>query len=367
MGLHVYTHFCSVYLGSYAILARMKIALKVTPQRSTQYMNMADRLALPELLASPLRGIIASAEMIRLAGQAYVLVELKADTSLDPLSLEILGRLGATSEIYEYYERLGDVEGPLLRPLASPFTAFLPHEIAEARRYKGKTNELFTQVLLNVAVFAGAYAEQSTERLRILDPLAGGGTTLFLALSAGYDAFGIEMQRQDVETTAGYIRQYLTGEGIPFKEIDERGRKAGRRYQFEIGRKGQKLTRAQTEGSRVLVLAHGDTAEATSHMREISGGPHMHAIVGDLPYGIQHFGELSNLLRKALPVWERMLLPGGTLALAWNATRIERASMLDLVLSTTHLRVLDETPYTQFAHAVDRVIKKRDILIAVAK
>src|SRR5260370_615039 len=106
------------------------------------------------------------------------------------------------------------------------------------RRYKGKTNEVFTRVLLNIAIFAGAYSNQFTERLRVLDPLAGGGTTLFLALAAGYDAFGIEQQRQDVETTAVFVRQYLNSEHIPYKVINERWRRAGRRYQFEIGQKG---------------------------------------------------------------------------------------------------------------------------------
>ena len=96
---------------------------------------------------------------------------------------------------------------------------------------------------------------------------------------------------------------------------DERARKAGRRYQFEIGPKGQ---------TRTLVLAHGDTREAELHLREVPGGSRMHAIIADLPYGIQHFGEISALLSQALPVWERLLLPGGTIALAWNATRIER-------------------------------------------
>ena len=42
----------------------------------------------------------------------------------------------------------------------------------------------------------------------------------------------------------------------------------------------------------------------------------MHTIVGDLPYGIQHFGEISALLGRVLPAWESLLLPGGTLALA---------------------------------------------------
>ncbi len=335
-----------------------KLALKITPQRSTQYANMTAKLAEPELLASPLRAAITHIEPVTFAGQAYLLVSLDNESvSSQCLELEeILPRLGATSEAYEFFERIGDVEGPFLRPLETTFDPFLPLEMAEIRRYKGKTNEVFTRVLLNIAIFAGAFTNQFTGRLRILDPLAGGGTTLFLALSDGYDAFGIEHQKQDVDTTVVFLRQYLNSIRMPYKELDERGRRTGRRYQFEIGRKGV---------TRRLVLAHGDTCDAYLHMQEVPGGPHLHAIVADLPYGIQHFGEIAGMLSKALPVWESILLPGGTIALAWNATPIERTTIIDLVEQQTQLRIRNDPPYTQFVHTVDRVIKKRDILVAV--
>lgn len=343
----------------------MKLALKITPQRSTQYANLAEALALPELLASPLAPVIREATQVKLGGQGYLLVEMDEEVAsssgsgapdLPSSQMAVLSRLGATSEIARYFDAICDMRGPFLQPLEPQFTPFVPLEMAEARRYKGKTNELFTQVLLNLAIFAGAYSEQMAGRLRILDPLSGGGTTLFLALAYGYDAFGIEMNRQDVDTSAVFVRQYLHGEGIPFKEVDEHGRKAGRRDLFEIGRKGN---------TRTLVLAHGDTVQADLHLREVPGGSRMHAIVGDLPYGIQHFSEIASLLEKALPVWERVLLPGGALALAWNATRTDRQQMIDLFTGRSRLRVLNEPPYTQLAHAVDRVIKKRDILLAV--
>ena len=335
-----------------------KLALKITPQRSTQYANMTEKLAKPELLASPLGAAITHIEPVTFAGQAYLFVSLDNESvSSQCLELEqVLPRLGATSEAYEFFERIGDVEGPFLRPLETTFVPFLPLEMAEIRRYKGKTNEVFTRVLLNIAVFAGAFTNQYTGRLRILDPLAGGGTTLFLALSDGYDAFGIEHQKQDIDTTVVFLRQYLNSIHMPYKELDERGRRTGRRYQFEIGRKG---------ATRRLVLAHGDTCDAHLHMQEVPGGPHMHAIVADLPYGIQHFGEIAGMLSKALPVWESILLPGGTVALAWNATRIERTAMIDLVEQQTQLRIRNDPPYTRFVHTVDRVIKKRDILVAV--
>ncbi|HLG60416.1 MAG TPA: hypothetical protein VKY19_00680 [Ktedonosporobacter sp.] len=365
----------------------MKLALKITPQRTTQYAHMTASLATPELLASPLAAAIDEVAPVTLAGQSYLLATLDVARIPSPTVFDSLFRLGAISEVYEYFdsaflsaptmnrgatgvealergtlskdfERIGEVAGPLLRPLEPRFTPFVPLEMAEARRYRGKTNEVFTRVLLNVALFAGAYREQYTQRLRILDPLAGGGTTLFLALAYGYDAFGIELERQDVETTAVFVRQYFANEGMRVKEIDERSRKAGRRHQFEIGPKGE---------TRLLVLAHGNAREAALHMREVAGGPRMHAIVGDLPYGIQHFGEIASLLSESLPVWERMLLPGGSLALAWNATRIERAALVELIECHSSLYVLNEPPYTRFAHAVDRVIKKRDIVVAVSR
>ena len=334
----------------------MKIALRIKPQRNTQYANMADVLAAPEILASPVGARLDSLTPIHLAAQAYLLAEYSENTVELAEWAALLPRLGAISEGFEYFAQIANVDGPLLRPLEPSFTPFVPPEMAEVRRYKGKTNELFTQVLLNMAIFAGGYRDQFHGRLRILDPLAGGATTLFLALAAGYDAFGIEHNRQDVESTEVFVRQYLHSEHIPYKEVDEKVRKAGRRYQLEVGKKGE---------TRSLVLAHGETAQAAQHMHEVVGGPHFHAIVGDLPYGIQHFGELVDILRQALPVWEQLLLPGGTLALAWNATRSERAALGQLIETQTRLRLRNDPPYTQLEHTVDRVIKKRDILIAV--
>ncbi|WP_376795339.1 hypothetical protein [Thermogemmatispora sp.] len=318
---------------------------------------MVETLAEPELRASPLGPAIAELERRALGGQSYLLATIEEDKVERETCLRLLAHLGTISEVYEYFAEVAGVEGPFLRPLALPWQPFISPEVAEVRRYKGKTNEIFTRVLLNVALFAGAYAG-SRERLRILDPLAGGGTTLFVALAAGYDAFGIEQKRQDVETTAVFLRQYLSGEGITFREICER-RRSGKRYQFEVRPEGKRGE------ARLVVLVHGDSCEAPLHLREIPGGPRVHAIVGDLPYGIQHIGEIGELLGRALPAWVELLLPGGAIALAWNATRLPREEMCALVERYSGLQTRNDPPYTQFGHTVDRVIKKRDLLVAV--
>ena len=100
-------------------------------------------------------------------------------------------------------------------------------------------------------------------------------------------------------------------------------------------------------------------------MRTIPGGARFHAIVGDLPYGIQHDGAAQSLLAEALPAWSRVLLPGGALAVSWDATRVPRRAIVDTVAQ--HLDVIDEPPYSELEHRVDRVIKRRDVVVAVRR
>jgi SAM-dependent methyltransferase len=318
----------------------VQLALRIAPQHSTQYADMAARLAEPELRASPLGSRIARVEHATLGGSPYLLVDLDGDAAAAELPA-----LGATSDAFEL------VDGTLLRPLDRTQAAYLPRELAEARRYKGKTSEVFTRVLLNLALFAGEHDDGP--RLRVLDPLAGGGTTLFAALAAGHDSFGIELVRKNVETTAAFVREFCKEARIPHREIrDAKGR---RRYRYELGPR---------DDQRHLVLIEGDSRQASELLRDAPGGARVHAVVGDLPYGIQHPGDVRALIDDALPAWQQVLVPGGALALAWNATRVPRAHVV-AAFDRTGLRVLDEPPYDGLEHRVDRVIKSRDVVVAV--
>ena len=303
-------------------------------------------LAAPELLASPVGAHVLDTERARLGGVDYLVATLDGGLGASEL-MPVLSRLGATSCAFEL------LDGPLLRPLEPAFAPHLPVELAEARRYKGKTSEVFARVLLNLALFAGAYADRLGTRLRVLDPLAGGGTTLFLALSAGHDAVGIEQARRDVETTAAFAVGFCREARIPHRETHER---AKRRYRLELGPR---------DDQRLLVLQQGDAREADALLADIPGGARFHAIAADLPYGIRHGGAADALVAEALPAWERTLLPGGAVALAWDATRLDRRSMRAAVAGCGSLAVRDDGPYGELAHRVDRVIKRRDVLVAV--
>jgi len=52
------------------------------------------------------------------------------------------------------------------------------------------------------------------------------------------------------------------------------------------------------------------------------------------------------------------------MALAWDATRFSRPEMIGLAEACGPLIVLDEPPYDAVGQRVDRVIKRRDVLVA---
>jgi SAM-dependent methyltransferase len=324
----------------------MRIALRIAPQHSTQYADMTRRLAAPELLASPAATSMTSVQNVQLGGADYLVADLLAGETPEGL-MPILTRLGATQGVFEL------LDGPLLRPVEPTAVPHVPIEMAEARRYKGKTSEVFSRVLLNLALFGGAFADRLESRLRILDPLSGGGTTLFLALAAGYDAFGVEQDRRALETTVAFVREFCREERLSFSEVHE---KANRRHRLEIGPRDDR---------RLLVVAQGDTRTADVLLADVPGGARFHAIAADLPYGIQHDGAANTLVAESAAAWERTLHPGGALALAWDATRLRREALAAAIESGSSLVVRDDEPYASFEHRVDRVIKRRDVIVAV--
>jgi hypothetical protein len=325
------------------------LAAKVAPQRSTQYAALASALAAPELQLSPLGPAIAALRPATIARRPYLLLDLRSEP--DAAQLAALGELGATSEFFWYHETIGDLPGPFLRPVEPPARLLLPPEIVEARRYRGKTNELFSQVLINVARWA-----HPGQPRRLLDPLMGGGTFLFIALRLGLDAIGIERDRTAVESTDTFLSQFLQDAGVRFQRKAERAG-GGRRTLFTLQPSG-------AERRLLAALVHGDTREAPALLAGLPGGARADLIVADLPYGIQHTGQVEDLVRESLPAWHAVAAPDAVLALAWDATRLPRESIAAWVEAGGRWQVLRGGAWESLAHPVDRVIKQRDVLVA---
>lgn len=320
---------------------------QIAPQRSTQYADLAHVLAPCELQLAPLGAELGSNPYLELGGQTYLQFELPQPP--DPEQARELGMLAMTSAFFVRHDGLGSIPGPLLQPIETGFVPVLPRELMMARRYRGKTNELLTHYMCNIARYSSALTHRPWETLRVFDPLAGGGTTLLAALVLGASVAGVEQSQKDVETTTAFIRQFAREQGIPCQESRARFKGVGQRWTFILGKQQQ-----------TCMIAHGDTANA----HDLISGFRPHLIVGDLPYGIQHKGQLAELLENALPAWESLLPPSGALVLAWESRRLPRSELIDLIQSTGALAVLNDPPYDQMAHRVDRVIKQRDVIVA---
>ncbi len=324
------------------------LVAQIAPQRSTQYADLATVLAPYEMKLSPVGHQIAALTEIKLGGQNYLNLSLPtvATTWLD----QAMTIFATVSAFFEYYDQVGEQAGPFLKPIETTFTPALSPDLITTRRYRGKTNELFTHFLCNIAKFSSDFATHPWSDLRLFDPLAGGGTTLLTGLVLGAIVAGVDHNLKDIQSTVAFLKQFAREERLACSVKQHRLKQVGQRWVVSLGRK---------EAQQCL-LASGETYLS----KQLTGGFKPHLIVTDLPYGVQHQGQLSKLLTPALEVWAAMLASGGVLTFAWESTRFPRIDMIAYVESASPLQVLKASPYDALTHRVDRVIKQRDIIVA---
>ena len=98
-----------------------RIAAQLAPQRSTQYANLARDLAAAEVLASPLGPGLQDVSLRSIAGQDYLQFDLPG-----PITNEVAGLLASMAMlggVFETFDSIGDVSGPLLRPVPAAYPA----------------------------------------------------------------------------------------------------------------------------------------------------------------------------------------------------------------------------------------------------
>ena len=257
--------------------------------------------------------------------------------------------------------------GFCLFPVEKEDAAYLDEGISSILKYTGKTNELFTRMLLNI----GASVVGGRGELRLLDPVAGKGTTLFEGLARGYQVYGIEIGEKVTAEACNFLKRFLENARYKFSYQSIRFSGPGKSYaalrnSFLISRNKEEAKRKQTKTAEFIA---GNSLYADQYYRK----NFFDLIVGDLPYGIQH-GNVTNekqssltrspqaLLSACLPAWKEVLRPGGAIVLAWNSNVFSREKMVALVREKGFV-VMDEPPYSQFEHRVDQSIR-RDIVLA---
>ena len=258
------------------------------------------------------------------------------------------------------------IDDELLRPLPQTPLACFDSDLVTIQRYQGKTNEQFTHLLVNVALSASrsAHARAAAgERVRVLDPVAGRGSTLNRALVYGFDVAGIEIDSSHVENYKGFLSTYLKDRRFKHKITSERIRKgelAGS-VAFEV-----RFGRDSTVKIPQVHMVRASTERAAAAF----GKGAFDLVVGDLPYGIHHRAKgtrdksvehIEDLVRNSIGAWTAVMRPGASLGLSWNLKRLSRETLTEIVTDAGWSVVDHER---SFEHIVDRQIT-RDVLVCV--
>ena len=322
-------------------------ALLVRPAANRVFAGDAARLLAAELVA--VTGI-PDAEVTAIAGVEYVTFDADAD----------LRWVAALSSTYALFDL--DDDGRL-RPIELPRVDRYDDDLVTTQRYVGKTNETFTKLLVNLAYAAAG--RTPGDRVRLLDPLCGRGTTLHHALTYGADALGIDVDAKDTQHLATFLTTWLQEKRLKHQVDAAAGR---RRFRVEIGPKGA----VHAAERQTVDVVTGDTTEAPTAF----GRSSVDVLVADLPYGVQHGSRTTatsagadrlhrrpdELLRTALPAWRTACRPGAGIALSWNTRSLGRADLVAL-LEDAGYDVQPTGDDGAFAHRVDRTIT-RDLVVA---
>lgn len=256
---------------------------------------------------------------------------------------------------------------PALRPVALPEVFCHGSELETTLKYRGKTNEQFTAMLLNLAAALSERRQGLLDgSLRVLDPMAGRGSTLNRALRLGLSPLGSEVERKEVEAYTGFVRTWARQERLRHTARTTRltvnGRHLGSRLDAELARDKAQLRAGRAQQLTVLGC---DAA----HLPELLPAGSIDAVVADLPYGVQHAARSGqerrrtplDVLARLAPQWHDLLRSGGGMALAINRHTAD-PSRLRSILADAGLHVLGADG--EFRHRVDQAID-RDVVLAV--
>ncbi|HEY4455975.1 MAG TPA: SAM-dependent methyltransferase, partial [Pseudonocardiaceae bacterium] len=178
------------------------------PAANRVYAESSIRLLVSELRAFDERALgnrLGDITETVIGGVGYVTFSAP---ELSELDVELLSNV---STLYALFQ----VEGELLRPITvAPLDKF-DSDLLTIQKYAGKTNELFTKLLLNVTALAtDEPARMVRDRLRVLDPMCGRGTTLNHAMMYGYDASGLDLDAKDFDEYTRFIKTWLKNKRI---------------------------------------------------------------------------------------------------------------------------------------------------------
>lgn len=301
----------------------MNYALMMERHPNVRYRESLKKLARIELEVS-LGAIHTPAELVgwqKIGGLS--LLVMKSEEPLKEGELDVLRQQSALMALFE-------LKDDTLTPLMEGREYYFPEDMAAILKYKGKTNETFTDFMVHTALMASDF-RNVFEPLTLIDPMCGRGTALFAALKRGHNVLGVDVDRKDIQELDHFVKRYLTFHGCKHQRLEENctvpSRKGVRKITYRVADTAEHY---KAKDVRTLSAVLGDARDLPYY-----GVKGAHGIVCDLPYGVQHGKEsrmpLGKLLAQALPAWHRVLIAGGVMALAFNRYTLKREELEGLV------------------------------------
>ena len=328
----------------------MTYAFLLYPHANIRYRQSLLQLAVQEL-SMTLSALGREAEVVpqKMGGAMFLTFEAAKLTERD---MRMLSQLASVYMLFE-------MEDGKLTTLERTHPNYVGEDLPALLKYKGKTNEMFTDTMLTMALAASAFMPVHDSQLVVCDPMAGRGTTLMLALRRGYHGVGIEIGKADVKEAADYMTRYLEFHRIKYKRTDSaltvRGQVGGRENKFS-----DSAEHFKDGDTRTLRLICGDTREAEALLKPNS----VHLMVTDAPYGVQkgtagRQDSIGGTIAAALPGWFDVLKSGGVLAMSFN-THVTRREGLVRLFEKAGFEIVQTA---NLEHWVEQAIS-RDVILA---
>lgn len=342
----------------------MMYAVLYNPGHNRVYYEASLKLSVSEfnIAARKLSAAVEDVQHINIQGIDYLAFRTGSELTLQ--DIRIISGLSFAYALFEVRQIGGET---FLRPIKKVREDFIDESISTILKYTGKTNEIFTRMMINIAF----YSQDNNENIRLLDPVAGKGTTLYEGLNKGLNVYGIEIGSGIVNEAYHFVKRYLETAKYKFEHSSIKISGPNKsftalRHTFETARTKEDFKRKDT---RTIELIAGNSLYADKFYKK----NFFDIIVGDLPYGVKHHnvtneGQSSltrnpaELLNACLPSWIKVLKPGGIIVLSWNTNVLLRRK-IEQIFEEQGLTVKNDGAYLQFEHRVDQSIV-RDIIAA---
>lgn len=303
-------------------------ALLISPRADSAFFADTGRVARAELAS-----FFPTAEIENVSHGDMQFLTLEAK----PSALATLLRLSFVQGIFE-------VTSNGLSPIDQSAGFGLHPDFVWGEKYRGKTNETMTQLLINLCLAEHPLAET------LVDPMCGRATTLLWGMRYGLKTAGVEQDPQAMIDLQRGLKKWTKVHRIKHK-LDQ-----GWVHKSNKNGIGKYLDFAADGGSMRVVT--GDTTDIKSLLQNRK----FDILATDIPYGIQHLGGKNTrnpleTLRAAAPAWVATIKAGGVAAIAFNSYMPKREALSE-VFTDCGLEILT----TKVEHRMSESIL-RDVLL----